>query len=67
MTSFWPRSALLLPLLLVGGALLLASCSGGGYRNPCDSRATYEARPSCNNSLIDFDRQLRGNRSFRTL
>lgn len=67
MTTSWPRSLLLLPLALVGGALLLSACSGGGYRNPCDTRGTYESRQTCNNDLINFDRQLRGNRSFRTL
>ncbi len=65
MTHSWPRKVLLLPLLLLSGALFLASCNG--YRNPCDNRATYESRQACHNSLIDFERQLRRNRPYRTL
>ncbi len=69
MSGLSPRKALLLPLLSLAAALLLSGCEGGslGYRNPCDSRPTFESRQACNNSLIDFDRQLRGNRAYRTL
>ncbi len=52
-------------IALIVAALLLSSCSG--YRNPCEKRATYEQRQACHNQLIDFDRGLRGNRSYRTL
>ncbi len=57
------KTAILLFIVLLG-APLLASC---GFRNPCDTRPTYEARQACSNQLIDFDRQIRGNRAYRTL
>lgn len=51
-------------LLLLGLLLtVMAGCEG----NRCDRYSNPEVRSECNYRLIEYDRQLRGNRAYRTL
>jgi len=62
---FRPAKGLLVLLTLALVAPVLAACEG--YTNRCDTAATSELRAQCRNSLIQYDQQLRGNRSYRVL